>query len=151
MRTHYSFFIFAICTLTWHFRPIFSYCFLFVMNMNLLFVMFWTVLCFLKFSLKNVAKSCLKMTSQKSYTRSSTHFAWHDCDVQLALRKGLLSLPHLLLGCNLWRFLETKPRVNFINVFTRSFNARRSQKHKKLLELTIFFCACGTCMRRSCT
>ena len=30
-------------------------------------------------------------------------------------------------------------RVNFINLFTRSFYVRRSQKCKKLLELTVFF------------
>ena len=29
--------------------------------------------------------------------------------------------------------------VNFINVFMRSFYAHRSQKHKKLLDLTVFF------------
>ena len=31
------------------------------------------------------------------------------------------------------------PWVNFINLFMRSFYARRPQKRKKLLELTVFF------------
>ena len=33
--------------------------------------------------------------------------------------------------------------VNFINVFMRSFYAHRSQKRKKLLELTIVFALLG--------
>ena len=37
-----------------------------------------------------------------------------------------------------------KARVNFINVFTRSFYACRSQKRKKLLELTVFFAPLGS-------
>ena len=40
--------------------------------------------------------------------------------------------------------LEKKEGVNFINVFTRSFYARRSQKRKKLLHLTIFFALLGS-------
>ena len=35
--------------------------------------------------------------------------------------------------------LSTSPEVNFINAFTRSFFACRSQKRKKLLNLTVFF------------
>ena len=34
--------------------------------------------------------------------------------------------------------------VNFINVFTRSFYAHRSQKCKKLLDLTVFFALLGS-------
>ena len=42
-------------------------------------------------------------------------------------------------------------RVNFINVFTRSFYERRSQKHKKLLDLTVFFVLLGSaCVYKSC-
>ena len=36
-----------------------------------------------------------------------------------------------------------KPGVDFINVFMRSFYACRSQKRKKLLELTDFFALFG--------
>ena len=35
-------------------------------------------------------------------------------------------------------------RVNFINVLTHSFYTRRSQKRKKLLELTVFFVLLGS-------
>ena len=34
--------------------------------------------------------------------------------------------------------------VNFINMFMGSFYARRSRKHKKLLELTVFFSLLGS-------
>ena len=34
--------------------------------------------------------------------------------------------------------------VNFINMFMRSFYDRRSQKRKKLLELTVFFGLLGS-------
>ena len=37
-----------------------------------------------------------------------------------------------------------KPRVNFINVFTSSFYACRSQKRKKLLYLTVFLVLLGS-------
>ena len=38
--------------------------------------------------------------------------------------------------------------VNFTNVITHSFYARRSQKRKKLLELTVFFALLGsTCVK----
>ena len=36
------------------------------------------------------------------------------------------------------------PWVDFINVFTRSFYARRSRKHKKQLEMTVFFALLGS-------
>ena len=36
------------------------------------------------------------------------------------------------------------PGVNFINVFMRSFYARRSLKHKKMLDLTVFFALLGS-------
>ena len=36
------------------------------------------------------------------------------------------------------------PGVNFINLFTRSFYANRSQKRKKLLDLTVFFALLGS-------
>ena len=36
------------------------------------------------------------------------------------------------------------PGVNFINMFTRSFYARRSQKCKKLLDLSVFFALLGS-------
>ena len=36
------------------------------------------------------------------------------------------------------------PWVNFINKLTRSFYARRSQKRKKLLDLTVFFALLGS-------
>ena len=36
------------------------------------------------------------------------------------------------------------PGVNFINVFTHSFYAHRSQKHKKLLDLAVFFAHLGS-------
>ena len=36
------------------------------------------------------------------------------------------------------------PRVNFINVFTRSFYTPRSQKRKKLHDLTVFFALLGS-------
>ena len=36
------------------------------------------------------------------------------------------------------------PGVNFINVFTLSFYIRRSQKWKKLLELTVFLALLGS-------
>ena len=38
------------------------------------------------------------------------------------------------------RLSPLKPRVNFIIVFTCSFYDRRSQKRRKLLELTVFLC-----------
>ena len=34
--------------------------------------------------------------------------------------------------------------VNFINMFTRSFYTHRSQKRKRLLELTVFFALLGS-------
>ena len=34
--------------------------------------------------------------------------------------------------------------VNFINMFTCSFYARRSQKRKKLLDMTVFFALLGS-------
>ena len=37
------------------------------------------------------------------------------------------------------RLVKLTPGVNFINMFMRRFYARRSQKGKKLLELTVFF------------
>ena len=49
---------------------------------------------------------------------------------------------------NLKLFMKTHflctPGVNFINVFTHSFYARRSQKSKKLLELTVFIVLLGS-------
>ena len=36
------------------------------------------------------------------------------------------------------------PWVNFINLFTCSFYACRSRKHKKLLDLTVFFALLGS-------
>ena len=38
----------------------------------------------------------------------------------------------------------SRSRVDFINVFTRSFYVRRSQKRKKLLDLTVFFVLLGS-------
>ena len=38
------------------------------------------------------------------------------------------------------------PWVNFINVFTHSFYTCRSQKLKKLLELTVFFALLGSAL-----
>ena len=38
----------------------------------------------------------------------------------------------------------TSPGVNFINVFTCCVYAQRSQKRKKLLELTVFFALLGS-------
>ena len=43
-----------------------------------------------------------------------------------------------------WEKSGQNPEVNFINVFTRSFYACRSQKSKKLLELTAFFVHLGS-------
>ena len=40
--------------------------------------------------------------------------------------------------------LQLQPGVNFFDVFMCSFYARRSQKRKKLLELTIFFALFGS-------
>ena len=39
---------------------------------------------------------------------------------------------------------KTKLWVHFINVFTRSFYVRRSQKCKKVLDLTVFFALLGS-------
>ena len=52
----------------------------------------------------------------------------------------------------IWRFagdLKTciftrRAKVSFINLFTRSFYAHRSQKRKKLLDLTVFFALLGS-------
>ena len=41
-------------------------------------------------------------------------------------------------------FLPHLPGVNYINMFTRSFYAQGSQKHKKLLELAVFFALLGS-------
>ena len=47
-----------------------------------------------------------------------------------------------------WKFLESDvfstQGVNFINMFTPSFYACRSQKCKKLLDLTVFFALLGS-------
>ena len=40
--------------------------------------------------------------------------------------------------------VEGNPWVNFINVLMRSFYSRRSQKCKKLLNLTVFFALLGS-------
>ena len=49
-------------------------------------------------------------------------------------------------------FFDRPPRgVNIINVFMCSFYTHRSLKHKKLLDLTVFFCAFGICACKSCT
>ena len=40
--------------------------------------------------------------------------------------------------------LQKRPVANFINLFTRSFYARRSQNCKKLLELIVFFALLGS-------
>ena len=41
--------------------------------------------------------------------------------------------------------------VNFINVITRSFYAHRSQKRKKMLDLTVFFALLGSaCVKAAC-
>ena len=51
-----------------------------------------------------------------------------------------LTLPLFRLDqCN-----HLRPGVNFINVFTHSFYARRSQKQNKLLELTVFYALLGS-------
>ena len=47
-------------------------------------------------------------------------------------------------------FIALSPGVNFINVFMCNFHACRSQKRKKLLELTVFLrfqdlCVAGNC------
>ena len=41
-------------------------------------------------------------------------------------------------------FSKCLPRSNFINMFTRSFYTHRSQKRKKLLELTVSFALLGS-------
>ena len=41
--------------------------------------------------------------------------------------------------------------VNFIKVLTRSFHAHRSQKGKKLLNLTVFLTLLGICPRKRCS
>ena len=43
-------------------------------------------------------------------------------------------------------YLRSNPGVNFINVFTPSFYDCRSQKRKKLLELTAFFVLLGSAL-----
>ena len=40
--------------------------------------------------------------------------------------------------------MKLSPGVNFINVFTHSFCACRSWKHKKLVDLTVFFALLGS-------
>ena len=48
-----------------------------------------------------------------------------------------------LFVANAQRPIGMRFGVNFINVFTHSFYAHRSQKRKKLLELTIVFALLG--------
>ena len=44
----------------------------------------------------------------------------------------------------LFIFFNGDPGVDFINIFTPSFYARRFQKRKKLLNLTVFFALLGS-------
>ena len=63
------------------------------------------------------------------------------------VRESINDVGVLELGTHvLQQSLANKQRfgVNFINVFTCSFYACRSQKHKKLLELTVFFALLGS-------
>ena len=62
------------------------------------------------------------------------------------LERGQTFLPcQNLPSCCLKKCTEcTPPGVNFIIVFRPSFYAQRSQKHKKLLDLTVFFGLLGS-------
>jgi len=51
-----------------------------------------------------------------------------------------------------WTCWWNRPRrVNFINMFTSSFNERRSLKHRNSVELSVSFYALGICVSKSCS
>ena len=58
-------------------------------------------------------------------------------------RREVTSLSFTPHHCKLTN--ESHSWVNFINVFMSSFYASISQKHKKLLDLTVFLCFWGLC------
>ena len=97
-----------------------------------------------------------KLYKKKKYLRNNMHFGLSEAcqkkhffpmqkNVPRSIEiRSIFAIIRRIFTSKNWHRCQFSSWVDFINVFTQSFYTGRSQKRKKLLDLTVFFALLGS-------